>query len=580
MLERLLHRSTLCGVLGCALGCTNAESSNKVSDLAADAARPSDASSPAQPVSSHDAASNDMSDVHRPDGSIDAGADAATDIPLPPPATFTTYEWLSSSILDGTSTHWEQGRDIAFDSKGNIVVVGGTSSSDFPTTPGAYDTLYAGAQGPAVGSGGQTDVFVSKLDRNGKLLWSTFLGGPNYDRAYAVEVGADDEVTIAGRAGPGFPTTAGVIQTQFAGDSQPNDIYGQQDAFIARLSADGKTLRWSTYIGDSGPGVIRDIALASDGSVYFAAAGLLAPMAHIPEQVGPQTAVAGASDAYLGKLSADGTALLFGTFIGGNNSAWVGGNPSVRVSSSGEVYFTAYESGSGASCITPSAFQGKNAGGTDLLVARFSKAHALVFCTYYGGSGDEDLETHTLGIDAVGNAVVGGRTRSTNLPTTALTVGPVAPASANGATMNGFVAVISPDGTKLTAATYLGGSGNEEVEGLAVTPDGDIVFGGFTSSTDLAVTPNALDTTRGGNVDGYLGRLTPSLSAYRYLSYFGGSGNDSFRALSINAAGDLAFTGVTASSDYPGRNAFDTTLNSDTGSTGTQGAHYLVLGPR
>ena len=91
---------------------------------------------------------------------------------------FQTYKLIGSSFLDGSSTHWEQARDIAFDSRGNVIVVGGTSASDFQTTPGAYDRTYGdGTVGTGLGNAGQTDVFVVKLDSNGRLLWSTFLGG-------------------------------------------------------------------------------------------------------------------------------------------------------------------------------------------------------------------------------------------------------------------------------------------------------------------------------------------------------------------------------------------------------------------
>ena len=181
---------------------------------------------------------------------------------------FQSYRLIGSSFLDGASTHWEQARDIAFDSRGNVIVVGGTSASDFRTTPGAYDRTYGdGTAGTGLGNAGQTDVFVVKLDSNGRLLWSTFLGGPNYDRAYAVEIGPGDDIFIGGRAGAGFPTTAGVIQRTFAGDAGPNSEYGLQDGFVACLSADGGTLKWSTYFGESGPGFVRDIAVDAQGRV-------------------------------------------------------------------------------------------------------------------------------------------------------------------------------------------------------------------------------------------------------------------------------------------------------------------------
>jgi hypothetical protein len=207
-------------------------------------------------------------------------------------STFQSYQLTSSSFIDGTSTHWEQARDIAFDSQGNTIIVGGTSSADFQTTPGAYDRTYGdGTVGKGLGNAGQTEVFVVKLNPQGQLLWSTYLGGPNYDRAYAVEVGPGDDIYIGGRAGEGFPTTPGVIQTVFAGDNASNSEYGIQDGFVACLSSDGATLKWSTYFGEVGPGFVRDIDVDTQGQVFVAATSMRGSLAVTPTQAGPQTKV-------------------------------------------------------------------------------------------------------------------------------------------------------------------------------------------------------------------------------------------------------------------------------------------------
>src|SRR5690606_19845435 len=120
------------------------------------------------------------------------------------------------------------------------------------------------------GSAGPSDVFVMKFNRAGALIWSTLIGGPNYDRAYGIEIAPDGGVIVAGRAGEGFPTTAGVVQPAFAGDSNANNLYGKQDGFIAKLSADGSTLLWSTYFGEANRGYIRDVGVDSNNKVYIA----------------------------------------------------------------------------------------------------------------------------------------------------------------------------------------------------------------------------------------------------------------------------------------------------------------------
>lgn len=475
---------------------------------------------------------------------------------------FQTYRLAGSGFLDGTSTHWEQGRDIAFDSHGNVIVVGGTSASDFQTTPGAYDRTYGdGTVGTGLGNAGQTDVFVVKLDSNGRLLWSTFLGGPNYDRAYAVEIGPGDDIFLGGRAGAGFPTTAGVVQRTFAGDLAPNSEYGIQDGFVACLSADGSTLKWSTYFGESGPGFVRDIAVDAQGRVYVAATSLQRPLPFTPTQAGPQAAVAGNCDSYYGKLSPGGTELLFGTFIGGPDlGAIYSGNPSIRLGPQGDVYFTAWDPAGGVGAVTPGAYQTQAAGNGDIVLVRFAPDNSIVFGTYFGGSRHEEMETHLLAVDSAGNAVIGGLTQSTDLPVTA---GAVQPAIAGNA-VNGFLAVLSADGKRLQASTYIGGNARDEIEGLAVAPDGDIVFGGSTASSNLPVTSNALDATVASG-DAFYGRLPGDLSRFKYLSYMGGSAGDSFRAIAVAGNGDVAYAGLTGSPDFPAFNAYDSVMNTDTG---------------
>lgn len=115
------------------------------------------------------------------------------------------------------------------------------------------------------------DVFVTKLSPDGDLIWSTYLGGPNYDRAYAVEVDSKGDVYVAGRAGEGFPVTFGVVQEKFGGDNDANTLYGKQDGFISKISADGSKLIWSTYFGGFGRGFIRDIDIDVNGRVYVGA---------------------------------------------------------------------------------------------------------------------------------------------------------------------------------------------------------------------------------------------------------------------------------------------------------------------
>ena len=132
-----------------------------------------------------------------------------------------------TTYLGGDSL--EQARGVVVDYAGNRIVVGGTQSSDFPVTLGpAFQT-----GGGKIGGAGLMDVFIVKFDAAGSVLWSRLLGGPNYDRAYDVEVDGAGNIYLSGRAGAGFPTTGGVHQEQFGGGQ--GGYYGDQDGFVASL---------------------------------------------------------------------------------------------------------------------------------------------------------------------------------------------------------------------------------------------------------------------------------------------------------------------------------------------------------
>ena len=154
-----------------------------------------------------------------------------------------SYSMDFATYLGGGS--FDSIRDVAVDAQGNIAAVGGTGSPDFPTTPGAYCRAL-GTGGQSLGDAGACDAFVAKFDRGGKLLWSTYLGGPNYDRAYGVEVDGAGNIYVCGRAGEGFPVTQGAFQTRFADTSGgKRGFYGKQNGFAAKFTPDGKLL-WAS----------------------------------------------------------------------------------------------------------------------------------------------------------------------------------------------------------------------------------------------------------------------------------------------------------------------------------------------
>jgi hypothetical protein len=116
---------------------------------------------------------------------------------------------IFSSYFGGTDE--DIARDVELDGAGNIYACGNTHSVDFPVTTGAYSTTFNPANGNVA------DAWVAKFTPTGQLIWSTYLGGPNYERCYALELDPQGNVIVAGRGGPGMPVTPGAFQTTFGG---------------------------------------------------------------------------------------------------------------------------------------------------------------------------------------------------------------------------------------------------------------------------------------------------------------------------------------------------------------------------
>ena len=451
----------------------------------------------------------------------------------------------------------ENFRDVATDSEGNIYVTGGTSSADFPTTPGAYDRT-SDTGGADLGTGGPMDVFVTKLSPTGELVWSTFVGGPNYDRAYAIEVGEDGSVFVAGRAGPGFPTSDDAIQPAFGGDTGPRGLYGKQDGFIVRLAPDGTRLLWATYFGGDDGGFIRDLDIDSVGNVCVVSPGnSRAQHPHVTAGT-YDTTHNGAEDAVVAKISADGRRLIWGTYLGGSDDD--GGGPSVRFDSrTGEVVVVANTSS--PDLPTPNGhdrtYNGVSPTNGDAFLAKLTPDGAdLVFATYLGGSGEEGNGTHNLAVGPRGEIVAAHWTKSTDIP---ILPGGLRSTHAGGTT-DAIVWKFSPTG-RLLANTYLGGNGDENIQGTVLDPQGNVYLSvDACTSTDFPVTPTAFQARNGGGADAAFVMLSPDLAQVVYATYLGGRGHDGSREAALAPDGTYVCAGDTASPQLPVRNAYDAEL--------------------
>ncbi|MEO8295319.1 MAG: SBBP repeat-containing protein [Gemmatimonadota bacterium] len=447
-----------------------------------------------------------------------------------------------SSYIGGSQQ--DQVRDIATDLQGNIYVAGGTMSPDFPVTPGALDRTFNGTY----------DAYVAKLTPNGTLLWATFLGGPNYDRIYAIEVDALGFIYVAGRAGAGFPVTPGAFQTNFEG-SPDDPPYGPQDGFVCKLAPDAAAIVFCSYFGTTDMRIVRDIAVDAQGGIYL---GSSSDSGSFPASWfvnGAQPNRAGGLDGVVAKISPDGSQVLWATYIGG--SADEAEEASIKVNAQGEAYVL-YTSGS-IDAPTPNGFSHTLHGPRDVYLVKLSRnGDQLLFGTFLGGSSGEHVETHELILDSQSNPVIATGTNSPDFPTTPGAfqpgLGGIGGVGFGQGTNYGgdiFVAKISADGSQLLAATYVGGPEGEGAEGIGIDAQDNVYVSGVTYSPNLAFLSGGYQPQIGGDADLIILKLTPDLKTLLYGTYLGGTDQDYGRTAIATPGGDFIVGGNILSTDWP-----------------------------
>jgi hypothetical protein len=446
---------------------------------------------------------------------------------------------LYSTYLGGNSA--DAGSGIAVDSAGNVYITGATYSTDFPATPGALDADLNGGR----------DAFVTKLNATGDdLIYSTYLGGNSWE--YGLDVAVDDagSAYIGGFTHGSFPTTSGAFQTTFG---------GTWDGYVAKLDIDGSALLYSTYLGGIGGDLVSGIRVDETGRAYVTGG---AASTNFPTTPGAwdrtcdncQTDVS--EDGFVAKLDADGSALIYSTFIGGSSTpAYPERLDSIAVDGAGNAYLAGRTTADDFPTTTDALQPDFRGGSRDAVVVKLNAdGNALLYSTYLGGSGADDATDIVM--DGTGNAYITGRTTSTDLPT----VNPMQ--ATNGGAYDAFVAKLNTDGSALLYSTYLGGTGDENSYGsdphhltgkIALDSVGNIYVTGSTDSPDFP-TANALQRAfGGGDYDAFvtklaLGEAQPSLF---YSTYLGGNGEDRPYDIALDSAGNAYLTGQTSSTDFP-----------------------------
>ncbi len=365
-------------------------------------------------------------------------------------------------------------------------------------------------------------------------------------------------------------------------------IRGQQEAGFEIGSYDARktlvvdpVLVYSTYLGGSGNDDGHGIAVDSAGNAYITGHtdSTDFPTVNPIQSKNPlgSSPGGGVGCVFISKVSANGSTLLYSTYLGGNGLDT--GN-AIAVDSSGDAFVTG--STTSSNFPTANAIQGKNLGalGTAFVTKLNPAGNALLFSTYLGGSQSDG--GNGIAVDTAGNAYVTGFTNSDNFPL----VNPLEPYVATGENNfpPGFVTKMSADGSALLYSTYLGGyNGQDTGYGIAVDSTGSAYVAGTTTATDLPVVNALQSTDKNTSGTGFVVKINPSGSAFVYSTYLGGSVIDYVYAIAVDSSGNAYVTGRTNSSDFPIVNALETTgaptaFVSKINATGSALAYSTYLG--
>lgn len=474
---------------------------------------------------------------------------------LNPTATAVVY----STFLGGTFADY--GRAIAIGSGGEAYITGSTIGY-FPTTTGAFRESPANAP----------TIFVAKLGPNGSTLsYATYLDGAGAGHAIAVD-GSGNAFVAGYTYSATFTTTIGSAQQNYGGGT---------DAFVVKLNPAGTAQIYSTFLGGSAEDQATSLQIDTTGNVYVAG---FTNSANFPVTTGSyRTSYAGSTDAFVAKINAGGTALVYGTFLGGSN---VDRAHAIAVSAFGDVFVTG-QTYSSSFPTTSGAYRTTHGGGADAFVTKLNPGGTTAtYSTFLGGAGVCSVtDPFRLYQCDAGYAIAIGPSDSVYVAGLAGSGFPMVGAfqATPGGNGDAFLAQVNATGSALLFSTYLGGGAGDVALGLATPPTMGPVVVGFTNSTDLPVSSGVLQTTRGGGTqDGFLARLAPCsvtlgssgsffpTSAGTYnLAVFSGS------TCSWTASSDVSWITLNASSGL-GNGQVNYTMAANTGPART--GHITVSG--
>lgn len=394
---------------------------------------------------------------------------------------------------------------VAVDNAGNVYVVGVTNSFN---------------------DGSNTDIFIGKMSPAGAFVYLVTVGGTGDETADGISVDASGNVYFVGTS------------TSYS---------ASRDVIVGKLNPAASALVYLTYFGGSDIELARGIAVDPAGNAYVT--GRTQSVNFPTTTSAPQKTLRGNADAFVTKLNAAGSALVYSTYLGGNEHEEGSG---IAVDAYGYAYVTGTTSSTNFPT-TAGAFQTAAIGKQDAFVTELVPAGSSYFYSTYLGGSDADFGQE-IAIDGAYNAYVTGYSYSTNFPAT-----PGAFRTSNSGQQDAFVTKFTATGNAVYYSTYVGGGANDLAQSIAVGSTGKAYVTGVTSSTNFPTTANAFKLALGGDEDAFVIEVNPGGSALNYSTYAGGSQTDVAADIAVNSAGNAHIAGYTTSTNFPTAQAMQST---------------------
>ena len=457
-----------------------------------------------------------------------------------------------STYLGGSGG--DTGNAIALDAIFNAYITGSTSSTNFPKggSPPPYQGSY----------GGDTDAFVTKLRYDGQaIIFSTYLGGNNYDIGQGIAVDSSADVYVTGStASANFPTTGSAFQTTYGGNT---------DAFVSKLDPSGSKLLFSSYLGGSDTDYGLALAIDPSGNMFVTGS---TQSIDFPTVNPVQSGNAGNGDAFVAEIDTNlpqNQQLVYSTYLGGSSAD---SGQGIAVDVDDNAYVTGFTFSTNFPVHNP--YQSTNAGSVDAFISVIGPGGgSLEFSTYLGGTGDD--RAWAIALDSEDNIYIAGSSLTACAPATSTTTMcnpistfPTTPWAFQTFTTKqapgypvAFVTEMNHFGTALLYSTLLGGSLSDVAAGIAVDNSGDAYVTGYTESSDfptaIAIQASYIGGSCGANPcqDAFVTEFNPQGTSVVYSTFLAGTGGinggNFGNAIAVDANANAYIAGSTFSQNFP-----------------------------